>query len=207
MDYGYARVSTDEQSTRMQIEALLKVGIPEERIFQDIISGVTKSRPQFDALMNIVESGDTIVCWKLDRLGRSVQHLSTLLADMDTKGIVIKSLVDGLDTANKSSKMLYHMLSIVSEMEHDNIRARVLEGMANAKRFGTKSGKAIGRPTVSKPKIQLALDLLQQGKSYKIASRMTGVGEATLYRRVAEIRKAGEFQRQSNIFEHIKNAS
>lgn len=207
MIYGYARVSTGDQSADMQVRALMDVGVVKENIYQDVFTGTSKDRPEFSRLLEQVQSGDAIICWKLDRLGRSVSHLSSLLEDMDKKGVVIRSLVDGLDTSNKSSKMLYHMLSIVSEMERDNIHARILEGISNAQKFGTKSGKAIGRPTVSKPKIQLALDLLQQGKSYKIASRMTGVGEATLYRRVAEIRKAGEFQRQSNIFEHIKNAS
>lgn len=122
-------------------------------------------------------------------LGRSVSHLSILLEDMDKKGVTIRSLVDGLDTSNKSSKMLYHMLSIVSEMERDNIHARVLEGISNAQKFGTKSGKPIGRPKVDRMKIEQAVDLMQQGKSIRVASRRTGIGEATLYRRLAEFRK------------------
>lgn len=188
MIYGYARVSTGDQSADMQVRALLDAGVREENVYQDIFTGTRKDRPEFSRLLEHVQSGDTIICWKLDRLGRSVSHLSILLEDMDKKGVTIRSLVDGLDTSNKSSKMLYHMLSIVSEMERDNIHARVLEGISNAQKFGTKSGKPIGRPKVDRMKIEQAIDLMQQGKSIRVASRRTGIGEATLYRRLAEFR-------------------
>ncbi|MFT8421618.1 MAG: recombinase family protein [Gluconacetobacter sp.] len=199
MIYGYARVSTGDQSADMQVRALIDAGILETCIYQDVFTGTSKDRPEFSRLLEQVQTGDTIICWKLDRLGRSVSHLSALLEDMDRKGVTIRSLVDGLDTSNKSSKMLYHMLSIVSEMERDNIHARVLEGISNAQKFGTKSGKPIGRPKVDRLKIEQAIDLMHQGKSIRIASRRTGIGEATLYRRLAEFRKPTEFKREQGI--------
>lgn len=194
MIYGYARVSTGDQSADMQVRALIDAGILETCIYQDVFTGTSKDRPEFSRLLEQVQTGDTIICWKLDRLGRSVSHLSALLEDMDRKGVTIRSLVDGLDTSNKSSKMLYHMLSIVSEMERDNIHARVLEGISNAQKFGTKSGKPIGRPKVDRMKIEQAIDLMQQGKSIRVASRRTGIGEATLYRRLAEFRENNEIR-------------
>lgn len=198
MIYGYARVSTNDQSPDMQVRALIDAGVSETCIYQDIFTGTSKDRPEFNKLLGQVQTGDTIICWKLDRLGRSVSHLSSLLEEMDQKGVVIRSLVDGLDTSNKSSKMLYHMLSIVSEMERDNIHARVLEGISNAKKFGTKSGKPIGRPKVDRMKIEQAIDLLQQGKSIRVASRRTGIGEATLYRRLVEFRGNSEIRTGGN---------
>ncbi|GAN69758.1 recombinase family protein [Acetobacter orleanensis] len=196
MIYGYARVSTTDQSADMQIRSLMDAGVPETCIYQDVFTGTSKDRPEFSKLLEQVQGGDTIICWKLDRLGRSVSHLSILLEDMDKKGVTIRSLVDGLDTSNKSSKMLYHMLSIVSEMERDNIHARVLEGISNAQKFGTKSGKPIGRPKVDRMKIEQAIDLMQQGKSIRVASRRTGIGEATLYRRLAKF-KENQFKKEN----------
>ena len=205
MIYGYARVSTKDQSTDMQLNALEAAGISQDKIFSDVISGLSKDRPEFNKLLDLLTPGDTLVVWKLDRLGRSVRNLSTFLEDMNTRGVVIRSLVDGLDTSNKSSKMLYHMLAIISEMERDNINERIREGIKNASKHGTKSGKAHGRPRVASPKVQLALDLVASGESIRMASRKTGVSERTLYRRIDAIKQNGDYVKQVDIFNVIRD--
>lgn len=205
MIYGYCRVSTKDQSTDMQKNALEAAGIPGDKIFSDVISGLSKDRPEFNRLLNLLNEGDTLVVWKLDRLGRSVRNLSGFLEDMNTRGVVIRSLVDGLDTSNKSSKMLYHMLAVISEMERDNINERIREGIKNANKHGTKSGKAHGRPKVASPKVQLAMDLIASGESIRMASRKTGVSERTLYRRLDAIKQNGDYVKQIDIFNALKH--
>src|SRR3546814_1358547 len=96
---GYARVSTDDQDLGLQVDALRAAGVSEGDIFRDQISGATSERPGLDRLLNTVVDGDTIIVWRLDRLGRSVVHLANLAADLRSRGVGLRSLSDGIDTA------------------------------------------------------------------------------------------------------------
>ena len=204
--YGYCRVSTAGQSADMQINALKEQGVPADKIFSDILSGSTKDRPELNKLVSMLNNGDTLVVWKLDRLGRSVRNLSSFLEEMNTKGVVNKSRIDSLVTSNKSYIMLFHHVSVVSEMEKENTNERIREGIKNAQKHGTRTGKAHGRPKVSSPKVALALDLVASGDSVNMASRKTGVSVRTIFRRLSEVKQAGGLVKQTTVFDEIKKS-
>lgn len=142
--YGYARVSTHLQSVDMQVGDLLKAGVLREDIFIDnAVSGAKARRPSFDRLLATVEAGDTIVAWKLDRLGRSLANLSELASDLRGRGVYIKTLVDCIDTSTSMGKMLYGILSTLAEFERDVIMERIEAGKALARKNGVIFGRKI----------------------------------------------------------------
>ncbi|BCI68717.1 DNA-invertase [Acetobacter aceti] len=202
--YGYARVSTRDQSTDMQVSRLLEAGIPKERIFMDVISGATEDRPQLNSLLNLLNRGDVLTVWKVDRLGRRTAHLARLLEEFDQKGITVRSLTEGVDTSDRSSRVSYLLMSVIAQNERETINERIRSGIDHAQKYGTKTGRPIGRPKASSAKVQHALDLLASGKSYRHASSIAGVSLATLVRRVQAMQQNNQFTRQSSIFEVLK---
>jgi len=139
--YGYARVSTKNQVLDLQIDSLLKTGVERENIFTDEnVSGAKRNRPGFDRLLKIIQPGDTIISWKLDRIGRSVSHLSELLNQLNERGIYIRTISDGVDTGTKMGKMMFHLLSTLAEFERDIIMERIEAGKAVARANGVKFG-------------------------------------------------------------------
>nr|WP_025827955.1 recombinase family protein [Acetobacter persici] len=204
MIYGYARVSTRDQSTDMQVSRLLEAGIPKERIFMDVISGATEDRPQLNSLLNLLNKGDVLTVWKVDRLGRRTAHLARLLEEFDLKGITVRSLTEGVDTSDRSSRVSYLLMSVIAQNERETINERIRSGIDHAQKYGTKTGRPIGRPKASSAKVQHALDLLASGKSYRHASSIAGVSLATLVRRVQAMQQQNQFTRQTSIFETIK---
>lgn len=204
MIYGYARVSTRDQSTDMQVSRLLEAGIPKERIFMDVISGATEDRPQLNSLLNLLNKGDVLTVWKVDRLGRRTAHLARLLEEFDQKGITVRSLTEGVDTSDRSSRVSYLLMSVIAQNERETINERIRSGIDHAQKYGTKTGRPIGRPKASSAKVQHALDLLASGKSYRHASSIAGVSLATLVRRVQAMQQNNQFTRQTSIFETLK---
>ncbi|MBS0965969.1 recombinase family protein [Acetobacter okinawensis] len=204
MIYGYARVSTRDQSTDMQVSRLLEAGIPKERIFMDVISGATEDRPQLNSLLSLLNKGDVLTVWKVDRLGRRTAHLARLLEEFDQKGITVRSLTEGVDTSDRSSRVSYLLMSVIAQNERETINERIRSGIDHAQKYGTKTGRPIGRPKASSAKVQHALDLLASGKSYRHASSIAGVSLATLVRRVQAIQQKNQFTRQTSIFEALK---
>jgi DNA invertase Pin-like site-specific DNA recombinase len=204
MIYGYARVSTRDQSTDMQVSRLLEAGIPKERIFMDVISGATEDRPQLNSLLSLLNKGDVLTVWKVDRLGRRTAHLARLLEEFDQKGITVRSLTEGVDTSDRSSRVSYLLMSVIAQNERETINERIRSGIDHAQKYGTKTGRPIGRPKASSAKVQHALDLLASGKSYRHASSIAGVSLATLVRRVQAMQQQNQFTRQTSIFESIK---
>ncbi|CAM2983550.1 DNA-invertase [Komagataeibacter xylinus] len=204
MIYGYARVSTRDQSTDMQVSRLLEAGIPKERIFMDVISGATEDRPQLNSLLNLLNKGDVLTVWKVDRLGRRTAHLARLLEEFDQKGITVRSLTEGVDTSDRSSRVSYLLMSVIAQNERETINERIRSGIDHAQKYGTKTGRPIGRPKASSAKVQHALDLLASGKSYRHASSIAGVSLATLVRRVQAMQQKNQFTRQTSIFETIR---
>ena len=112
--YGYARVSTRDQSTDMQVTRLLESGIPKERIFTENISGATEDRPELNKLLNLLHKGDVVTVWKVDRLGRRTAHLARLLEEFNEKGITVRSLTEGVDTSDRSSRVSYLLMSVIA---------------------------------------------------------------------------------------------
>jgi len=114
---GYARVSTSDQNLSLQKEALEKSGC--EKIYEDEVSGTRANRPGLDKALEILREGDTLVVWKLDRLGRSVKNLITLVGDLNSKGIHFKSLTDSIDTSTASGRFFFHVMASLAEMERE----------------------------------------------------------------------------------------
>lgn len=174
MNYGYARVSTTEQNLTMQVEALSGC----DRIFSDKASGSLSSRPALDELLSIVQDGDTITVWKIDRLGRSVAHLSALMSDLRDKGVHVRSIKDGFDTAGSFGRFMFTMLAGLAELERENIATRCEAGRTSAKARGVKFGR---KPRFSPGQQELIRSLKGQGKSYQELARLFSASKATIH--------------------------
>src|SRR5260370_20266354 len=137
---GYARVSTQDQNLSLQKDALTKAGC--EKIFTDTISGSTQERKGLDEALNFLRSGDTLVVWKLDRLGRTMKHLIDTLTRLKDKGIGFKSLTENIDTTTPGGKLIFHVFGSLAEFERDLIRERTQAGLLAARARGRQSGRA-----------------------------------------------------------------
>jgi len=181
MKIGYARVSTDDQHLEQQIEALKAAGC--EQIFTDKASGAKDDRPGLADAFERMRDGDTLVIWKLDRLGRSVAHLSQTLKDFECNGWALQSITDGFDTSTAAGKMLFHVLGAISEFERDLVRERTQAGLAAARARGRKGG----RPKSLTPQ-QIAMGKkLAADKSIPVNAicEQLGISRATYYREIA----------------------
>lgn len=138
MIVGYARISTTEQNLDLQIDALNKAGC--EKIFTDTISGSKADRPGLNEALLYVRSGDVLVVWKLDRLGRSLKHLIDTVQALTAREIEFKSLQENLDTTSSTGKLLFHIFGSMAEFERDLIRERTLAGLAAARARGRLGG-------------------------------------------------------------------
>lgn len=146
MKIGYARVSTGEQNPALQFDALSQAGC--ERIFTDSASGASLDRPELGKALSELRSGDTLVTWKLDRLGRSLAHLIILITQLDARGVAFRSLSEAIDTGTASGRLLFHVMGALAEFERALISERTRAGMAAAR----ARGRVIGRP----PKLRRA---------------------------------------------------
>lgn len=142
MKIGYARVSTADQHLRMQEDALRNAGC--EEIYSDVISGVKSQRPGLDKALDYLREGDTLSVWKLDRLGRSIQHLIQTITALQSRNISFKSLQENIDTTTSGGKLIFHMFSALAEFERDLIQERTQAGLKAAR----ISGKMGGRPSL-----------------------------------------------------------
>jgi len=138
---GYARVSTRDQKLRMQRDALHAIGC--DRVFEDHgISGSKHSRQGLDQMLSLLKPGDTVVVFKLDRLGRSVLHLADLLVRFQETGIHFCSIAEGINTTTSGGKLVYHLFSAIAEFQREIIVENTLAGLEAARR----RGKRLGRP-------------------------------------------------------------
>ena len=184
MKIGYMRVSTDEQNMNLQKDALTAAGC--DRIFSDAgISGSTTKREGLDEALQLVGEGDQLIIWKLDRLGRSVSHLSGLFAEIEAKGGGVVSLTEGIDTTKAGGKMVYQMMSVIAEFERDLISERTKAGMQAAKRRGSRIGRPIA---LTDAQIDLALELIEKGDAVPDVARRFKVGRSTLYEAIKQKR-------------------
>lgn len=136
---GYARVSKHEQNLRMQKDALKKEGC--EKIFVDKVTGTAASRPDLDKALEHLRKGDTLVVWRLDRLGRSLRHLIDLVGELEGQGIGFKSRQEAMDTTTSGGKLIFHMIGALAEFERNLIRERTQAGLAAARARGRKGGR------------------------------------------------------------------
>ena len=139
---GYARVSKGEQDVQLQMDALKKAGCDEDYIFVDKVSGARTDRPGLDACLTMLEPGDTLVVWRLDRLGRSMSHLVTMVEELLSKKIGFRSLCDGaIDTTTASGELIFNIFSALAQFERRLIQERTQAGLAVARARGRKGGR------------------------------------------------------------------
>lgn len=168
-EWGYARVSTAEQSTDLQVRALLATGVAEDRIVVDEGSG-RAPRPGLDGLMAGVVAGDRFTVWKFDRLFRSTRHMLDLADELERRGVALRSLQDAIDTSTSVGRFFFTVTAAIAQLEGDLIRERTHAGLAAA----AASGKQLGRPsTVTVDQARLILQLVAGGMSQrKVAASM-----------------------------------
>lgn len=177
MKIGYARVSTQDQSLDMQIDALEKYGV--DKVFEEKQSGKSMKREQLEEMLGYVREGDTIVVFKLDRISRSTKDLIQLMEQFEAKGIHFVSIHDNIDTSSAMGRFFFRMLASIAELERDIISERTKEGLTAARARGRKGG----RPKKDDKKIQMALKMYAS-KDYSLQEikSATGVSPTSLYR-------------------------
>ena len=174
---GYARVSTQDQNLDLQTEALTKAGC--KRIFNDKISGSRAERPGLTKALEMLREGDTLIVWKLDRLGRSVKNLVDLVGELHKQGIQFKSLTDAIDTGTPSGRFFFHVMASLAEMERDLAVERTRAGLEVARQLGRKGGR---KRQMTDSKIESAKKLLASGIPPRDVATNLGISVPTLYR-------------------------
>lgn len=174
---GYARVSTQDQNLDLQIQALTQAGC--QKIFDDKISGSRAERPGLAKALEMLREDDTLVVWKLDRLGRSVKNLVDLVGDLYKRGIQFKSLTDAIDTGTTSGRFFFHVMASLAEMERELTVERTRAGLEVARQLGRKGGR---KRQMTDSKIESAKKLLANGIPPRDVAKNLGVSVPTLYR-------------------------
>ena len=178
MKIGYMRVSTNLQSTDLQEDALKKEGC--NQIFSDTASGSKTDRPGLEEALSFLRKGDTLVVWKLDRLGRSLKHLIEVVILLNEREIYFKSIQESIDTSTSGGKLIFHVFGALAEFERDIIRERTMAGLKAARSRGRRGG----RPRVMDDKMTAMAKTLMEdhSNSVKDVCQTLGVSRSTLYR-------------------------
>jgi len=181
MKYGYARVSTDDQKADMQHAALKKAGCA--KIFTDDgLSGATIKRPALLRCFKTLKAGDTLMVWKLDRLGRSLRDLISMLDDLKAQGMKFHSLTEAIDTTTPTGRATWQMIGILAELERSLISERTRAGVKAAKRRGVKFGR---KPKLTTLQIEPARKQIECGEDRGKVAESFKVNRTTLYRALA----------------------
>ncbi len=181
MNIGYARVSTGEQTLDLQLDALAKAGC--DKVFTETAGGALVERASLREALAYVRPGDTLVVWRLDRLGRSLEHLIETVTDLRDRGIGFQSLTEQIDTTTSGGKLVFHVFGALAEFERDLIRERTQAGLRAAR----ARGRTGGRPKVlADAKKQALAQALYDGGQADVATicRTLGISRATFYRYV-----------------------
>ena len=181
---GYTRVSTASQDAQLQLDALVDSGVQKRDVFSDVTSGSRAAieRPGMKRLLDYVEPGDTVVVWRIDRLGRSLIDVLNTVNLLRDKGVKIRSLSDGIDPETTSGRLMLGMLATLAEYERELITERVNAGIAAAKQNGTRFGRPPVDPAVIAEKLDIAQDARRKGRTAAEAASLVGWSRATLYR-------------------------
>jgi DNA invertase Pin-like site-specific DNA recombinase len=179
---GYARVSTTEQNLDLQTDALNRAGC--EKLFTDTTSGARSERPGLGQTLQHLRRGDTLVVWKLDRLGRSIRHLIDTVGQLQERKVGFRSLQESIDTTTSGRKLVFHVFAALAEFERDLIRERIRAGLDAARARGKKGGRP---PKLDQKKRAQSLTL-HKDKSNTINAicRTLRIGRSTLYRYLAQ---------------------
>lgn len=184
---GYARVSSADgrRSTALQRDALLAAGVTAERIYEDRASGKRDDRPGLAACLQVLRAGDTLVVWRLDRLGRSLPHLVTTVCDLDARDVGLRVLSgEGavLDPSTSAGRLVFGLFAALAEFERDLVRERAMKGLAAARARGRRGGR---RFALTKAQVRLAqAAMATRETSVAVLCRELGIRPVTLYRYV-----------------------
>ncbi len=178
---GYARVSKNEQNLDLQRDALLKAGCREKNIFTDKITGTKAERKGLAQVLTILRSGDTLVVWRLDRLGRSLKHLIETVTKLKEQNIAFQSITENINTSTATGQLVFHFFGALAEFERNLIRERTIAGIDAARARGRLGGRP--KLKVSSTKVAMAKKLFAD-KTNAISDicKMLNISRATLYR-------------------------
>jgi DNA invertase Pin-like site-specific DNA recombinase len=183
MRFGYARVSTSDQTLALQRDALTGAGC--EKLFTDQgVSGSAIKRPGLARALKALQAGDTLVVWKLDRLGRSLSHLVQIMAEFGERGIEFESLTEKIDTTSATGRLVLHIAAVFSEFERSLITERTRAGIAAAKKRGQKFGR---KPSMSPEQVTHARKLIEGGEAPDKVAASFKIHRSTLF---AHLKKA-----------------
>jgi DNA invertase Pin-like site-specific DNA recombinase len=174
---GYARVSTQEQTLNLQKDALQQAGCT--KIFTDTTSGAKAERKGLEEALAYVRKGDTLVVWRLDRLGRSLPHLISTMTDLEERGIGFKSLTENIDTTTSGGKFIFHIFGALAEFERNLIRERTAAGLIAVRARGRKGGRP---QALSLKQRSIAKELYEKRHPIQEICRTLKISKATLYR-------------------------
>lgn len=179
---GYARVSTTEQDLALQHDALAAAGVV--RVFEDRgVSGAKTERPGLDEALRFLRDGDTLVVWKLDRLGRSMTHLLQTVTELEGRGVGFRSLTENIDTTTPTGRLVFHIFSALGQFERDLIRERTSAGLKAAAARGRKGGRP---KAATMEKVARARTLIASGLTVREAAARLKIGKSALYTALAE---------------------
>ena len=177
MRIGYVRVSSEEQNLDLQLEAMRQAGC--DKVYEDKASGVTQDRPGLQLALEVLREGDTLVVWKLDRLGRTVKQLVNFVTWFEENGIHLRSLTDSIDTSTPSGRFFFHIMASLSQMERELLLERTRAGLSAARARGRLGGR---KPKMTDQKLLSAKKLLAAGTTPKEVASHLGISVPTLYR-------------------------
>jgi DNA invertase Pin-like site-specific DNA recombinase len=178
---GYARVSTSEQTLNLQKDALEKIGCV--KIFSDVVSGAKAEREGLHEALEYVRAGDTLVVWRLDRLGRSLKHLIEAITKLNNRKIGFKSITENIDTTTSGGKLVFHIFGALAEFERDIIRERTNAGLSAARSRGRLGGRPKAKTLDSPKKVALAQSLYDNKyNTIEEICKTLHISRATLYR-------------------------
>lgn len=176
MIIGYARVSTTDQNTALQTDALTVAGA--ERIYEESQSGASRDRPELTRCIDTLRQGDTLIVWRLDRLGRSLKDLVAIIAELEGKGVGFRSITEAIDTTTAGGKLVFHIFGSLAEFERSMIQERTKAGLAAARARGRKGGRP---PALSPDQVKKANAMLKDPTMTKTeVARHFQVTRATL---------------------------
>lgn len=188
---GYMRISSDNdrQSTGLQRDALIAAGVDPRHLFEDKASGARDDRPGLQNCLDYAQAGDTLVVWKLDRLGRSLPHLLGIVAGLRERGVAFRSLTEGMDTDTPHGELLFQIFGALAQYERALTRERVQAGLAAARRRGKRGGRP---PAIEPEKLEAVIAALDAGTSKAAVCRTFGIARSTLLDTLARVGWCGQ---------------
>jgi DNA invertase Pin-like site-specific DNA recombinase len=173
---GYARVSTLDQHTALQLDALAAAGCV--KVFEERVSGARADRAGLRQALDYVRDGDVLIVWKLDRLGRSLQHLIETVATLEKRGAGFRSITEAIDTTTPGGRLVFHLFGALGQFEKDLIQERTRAGLAAAAARGRKGGR---KPVITAEKLERARAIIGKGLTVREAAVRLKVGKTALY--------------------------